>query len=75
MNESREFLATAIADAELHSELLILSDGRILVHNLTQPMALALQALNPGDDSINPRAETKLEFQTIAKPFFAQKIR
>jgi hypothetical protein len=51
---------------ELHSELLILPDGRILVHNLTQPMALALRELNPGDNSINPRAETKLELQVTA---------
>ena len=60
MNESPQRPATGNSQA-LHSELLLLPDGRILVHNLTQPMALVLHELNPGDDSINPRAETKLE--------------
>ncbi len=40
----------------LSSELLILPDGRILVQNLTQPMAELLRELNPKDKSIAPRA-------------------
>ncbi|MGO9584898.1 MAG: hypothetical protein ACLP2Y_01640 [Limisphaerales bacterium] len=32
------------------SELLILPDGQILVHNLTQPFAELLHELNPDDD-------------------------
>ena len=37
------------------SELLILPDGRILVHNLTQPFADLLHELNPGDEQIASR--------------------
>lgn len=40
----------------LTSELLVLPDGRILVHNLTQPFAELLQELNPSDKQIAPRA-------------------
>jgi hypothetical protein len=39
------------------SELLILPDGRILVQNLTQPMAELLRGLNPKDKTISPRAK------------------
>jgi len=39
----------------LISELLLLPDGRILVHNLTQPFAELLRELNPGDEQISPR--------------------
>lgn len=42
---------------ELSSELLILPDGRILVQNLTQPMAELLRGLNPRDKAIAPRAK------------------
>jgi hypothetical protein len=56
---------------ESHSELLILADGRILVHNLTQTMAAVLRELNPGDDAITPRAETKPELQTTASQIVA----
>jgi hypothetical protein len=38
------------------TELLILPDGRILVHNLTQPFARLLRELNPGDKQISSRA-------------------
>ena len=41
---------------ELNTELLILPDGRILVQNLTQPMAGLLRQLNPRDEAIAPRA-------------------
>jgi hypothetical protein len=40
----------------LNSELMILPDGRILVQNLTQPMAELLRSLNPSDGQIAPRA-------------------
>ena len=40
----------------LISELLILPDGRVLVQNLTQPMAVLLRGLNPKDEAIAPRA-------------------
>jgi hypothetical protein len=43
----------------LKTELLILPDGRILVQNLTQPMAELLRELNPGDRQIAPRAREK----------------
>lgn len=42
--------------APLCSDLLLLPDGRILVQNLTQPMARALRSLNPKDDAIALRA-------------------
>lgn len=45
---------------ELHSELLILPDGRIFVHNLTRTMAALLQEFNPDDDAIRPRAESQI---------------
>ena len=38
------------------SELLILMDGRILVHNLTPAFAAVLALLNPADEQIRPRA-------------------
>jgi hypothetical protein len=41
----------------LCAELLILPDGRILVHNLTQPIAELLRKLNPRDKAIAPRAK------------------
>ncbi|MGA9452169.1 MAG: hypothetical protein WBW41_12590 [Verrucomicrobiia bacterium] len=39
----------------LVSELLILPDGRILVHNLTQPFAELLHQLNPTDEQFASR--------------------
>jgi hypothetical protein len=41
--------------AELTTELLILPDGRILVHNLTRPFAELLQELNPAAEQIASR--------------------
>ena len=38
------------------SELLLLADGRILVHNLTPAFAAVLIGLNPADEQISPRA-------------------
>jgi hypothetical protein len=39
----------------LTTELLILPDGQILVHNLTQPFAELLKALNPDCEQISSR--------------------
>ena len=44
-----------LPESELHTELLILPDGQILVHNLTQPFAELLAELNPGCESIVSR--------------------
>jgi hypothetical protein len=44
-----------IESGHLSSELLILPDGRILVQNLTQPMAELLRELNPGCEQISSR--------------------
>lgn len=38
------------------SELLLLPDGRILVHNLTPEFARLLSELNPDDPQILPRS-------------------
>ena len=40
----------------LATELLVLPDGRILVHNLTPAFAALLNGLNPADDAIKLRA-------------------
>lgn len=45
--------------SENHTELLLLPDGRILVHNLTPAMAALLQQINPGDRSMTERAIVK----------------
>ena len=37
-------------------DLLILSDGTILAHNLTPVMAAVLQVLNPADETLKVRA-------------------
>jgi len=37
-------------------DILILSDGTILVHNLTPAMATMLNAINPHDATMKPRA-------------------
>ena len=45
-----------INDAAPMTELLILPDGRILVHNLTPAMAAILAELNPADEPMRERA-------------------
>lgn len=50
-NKNKKPRATAFTD------LLLLPDGRILVQNLTRPMARLLHRLNPGDDAIARRAK------------------
>jgi hypothetical protein len=42
--------------SEQTSELLILNDGNILVHNLTRTMAELLAELNPEDATMRQRA-------------------
>jgi hypothetical protein len=48
--------ARSSARAPLATELLLMPDGRILVHNLTPAFADLLRGLNPNDDQIRPRA-------------------
>jgi hypothetical protein len=48
--------APARLDPDLSTELLVLPDGRILVHNLTPDFADLLNELNPADDAIKLRA-------------------
>jgi len=48
---------------KLSTELLILPDGRVLVHNLTQPMANILSGLNPKENVI--RSRIKKHFKTF----------
>jgi len=43
-------------DAALITELLVLPDGRILVHNLTPAFAGLLSGLNPDDEQLASRA-------------------
>jgi hypothetical protein len=42
-------------ESPLTTELLLLPDGRILVHNLTPAFAALLSELNPDDEQINSR--------------------
>ena len=49
--------ASMTEERALTSELLILPDGRILVHNLTPVFAQVLRTLNPDDDQIRPRTQ------------------
>ena len=44
--------------AELMSELLVMPDGQIYVHNLTPEMAAVLMELNPEDKTIARRVIT-----------------
>jgi hypothetical protein len=51
------------------SDLLLLPDGRLLVHNLTPAMAELLRQLNPDDQTLRKRAELSADRQeTIARP-------
>jgi hypothetical protein len=42
-------------DCAPSTEVLLLADGRILVHNLTPAFAELLRELNPNDEQIQPR--------------------
>jgi hypothetical protein len=46
------------ARAGTSEEILILTDGRILAHNLTPVMAAVLRQLNPNDEPMRQRAMT-----------------
>ena len=59
-------MAPAKANAPLTTELLILPDGQILVHNLTQPFAELLHKLNPGDGQISSRSPRRNEVKADA---------
>jgi hypothetical protein len=52
------------AKAELMSELLIMPDGKIYVHNLTPEMAAVLSELNPTDETIKQRVITHVGPET-----------
>jgi len=48
-------MKTIARKSPVETELLILPDGRILVHNLTRPVAELLRELNPGCEQIASR--------------------
>lgn len=50
-----------------HSELLILSDGRILVHNLTPAFADLLHELNPKETGIAGRTRRSTRRASLTK--------
>jgi hypothetical protein len=47
------------AASSAQSELLILPDGRVLVHNLTPTMASLLAELNPADPAMRERSRRR----------------
>jgi hypothetical protein len=47
--------------AELITEMLIMPDGRILVHNLTPAFARLLKELNPDDEQLSSRLSRRNE--------------
>jgi hypothetical protein len=55
MKKRRSKKSSASLAKDQVSELLILPDGRILVHNLTQPFAELLHELNPDCEQITSR--------------------
>jgi hypothetical protein len=50
------------------TDILILSDGTVLAHNLTPGMANVLQKLNPRDETIKARAARKSKQPTTTGP-------
>ncbi len=52
--------------AGLTTEMLLLPNGEILVHNLTPTMAALLAGLNPADPSMRERAWPCLAPDTVA---------
>ena len=56
----------------LTTDLLILPDGRILVHNMTRPFAELLSQLNPEDEQIEPRARERHQQPSPATPSAAR---
>jgi hypothetical protein len=55
MKKHRSQKVSASPGKDQVSELLILPDGQILVHNLTQPFAELLHELNPDCEQITSR--------------------
>jgi hypothetical protein len=55
MKKHRSKKGSAAPGKDQVSELLILPDGQILVHNLTQPFAELLHELNPDCEQITSR--------------------
>jgi hypothetical protein len=53
---------------EVATDILILSDGTVLAHNLTPGMAKVLHKLNPKDKAIKARAGRKRKEPTDAGP-------
>lgn len=53
-----------LPNSELTTELLLLPDGRILVHNLTPAFAGLLKELNPDDEQIRRRSLPSTEHPT-----------
>ena len=61
---------TAATNPEASTELLILPDGRILVHNLTPVMAALLAELNPADEPMRERASGRSSSFSQPRPEF-----
>jgi len=61
----RNFAKNAATATE--AELLILPDGRVLVHNLTLMVAEALVDLNPDDEFIHRRVAAKRSGHSAAE--------
>ena len=51
-----------------HTRLLLLPDGRVLVHNLTPAMARILQKLDPEDRLIQKRALSRNPASSVTDP-------
>ena len=61
MKKHRSQKGRSLPGKDQVSELLILPDGRILVHNLTQPFAELLHELNPDAEQISSRSSRRNE--------------
>jgi len=60
MKKHRSKKNCALTGKDQVSELLILPDGRILVHNLTPVFAGLLRELNPDDEQISSRVTRRM---------------
>ena len=56
MNERSSVETPLTAEPDLLTELLILSDGTVLAHNLTPVMAAILTGINMSDETLRQRA-------------------
>lgn len=65
----KDYRKNRVRDQALTSELLILPDGSILVHNLTQPMADILRELNPKECVIGPRTRQGVACPSRPSPY------